>query len=173
MYRMPCPKGTMKYTIKPGDTLYKIAIKYNTTVPMLLFFNPFINPYNLMIGSVICVPKQEVKCPNGKFHTVKEGDTLFTIANMHNISYNALKKANPSIDFDNLQVGMQICTPPYKPSKPCPNNRTYIIKSGETISSIAEKFVVSATDMLKLNPEMAPGEFVEGRLICLPAEAPV
>ncbi len=70
-------------------------------------------------------------------------------------------------------IGDVICIPPYKPSKSCPNNRTYIIKRNNTLSSIAENFTVSATEILKLNPQMAPGEFVEGRLICLPAEAPV
>ncbi|WP_034602277.1 LysM peptidoglycan-binding domain-containing protein [Clostridiisalibacter paucivorans] len=172
MPRRRCPRGTITYTIKPGDTLYKIALEYNTTPLILITLNPYVNPYYLRIGETICVPEPPIQCPNGTIHTVNQRDTLLTIAVAYNVSYNALKEANPNVDIENLEVGQRICIPPYEPSKPCPN-RTYIIKKNETLSSIAEKFVVSATDILILNPEMAPGEFVEGRLICLPEEVPV
>ncbi|NLM96159.1 MAG: LysM peptidoglycan-binding domain-containing protein [Halanaerobiaceae bacterium] len=51
-----CPQDTIPYTIKPGDTLYRIAREYNTTVDAILNINPGINPQNLIIGSMICVP---------------------------------------------------------------------------------------------------------------------
>jgi len=51
-----CPADTIPYTIKPGDTLYNIAREYNTTVRAILDINPGIDPNNLMVGSIICVP---------------------------------------------------------------------------------------------------------------------
>jgi len=44
------------HTIQPGDTLYRLAIIYGTTVPTLLALNPGVDIYNLQIGSglVIC-----------------------------------------------------------------------------------------------------------------------
>ena len=51
-----CPQDTIPYTIKTGDTLYRIAREYNTTVDAILNINPGINPQNLIIGSMICVP---------------------------------------------------------------------------------------------------------------------
>lgn len=51
-----CPQGTMSYTIKSGDTLYLLANRYNTTVEAITRANPGINPYNLQIGQVICIP---------------------------------------------------------------------------------------------------------------------
>lgn len=51
-----CPVDTIPYTIKPGDTLYKIAREYNTTVNAIINNNPDIDPNNLLVGSMICIP---------------------------------------------------------------------------------------------------------------------
>jgi hypothetical protein len=50
--------GTCTHTIQQGDTLYSLAIRYNTTVTKLLELNPGVEIYNLRIGSqlVICRP---------------------------------------------------------------------------------------------------------------------
>ena len=52
-----CPNGSIRYTIKAGDTLYNIAAAYNTTVEAIMSLNPGLDPYNLMIGQIICVPE--------------------------------------------------------------------------------------------------------------------
>lgn len=52
-----CPIGTTTYTIRSGDTLYTIAIRYNTTVEAILRVNPNINPNDLRIGQIICIPR--------------------------------------------------------------------------------------------------------------------
>ncbi|MBF8982345.1 LysM peptidoglycan-binding domain-containing protein [Lutibacter sp. B2] len=176
MYMRQCPRGTMQYSIKPGDTLYKIALNHNTNLQRLILLNPFVNPYNLMIGQIICVPqatKPPMRCPNGKLYVVQEGDTLYTLAVKYDVSYNALVKANPNLDINNLKPGDELCIPRYQPSKPCPTGKTYTIKEGDTLSSIAENFMVSATDLLKYNPHMAPSEFTTGNCICIPPEVEV
>jgi len=44
------------YTIKPGDTFYKIAARYYTNLALLLAANPNLDPNNLQIGQQIIVP---------------------------------------------------------------------------------------------------------------------
>lgn len=53
-----CPGG-INYTIKAGDTLYSIATRYGVTVNDILRLNPGIDPNNLQIGQVICIPRVE------------------------------------------------------------------------------------------------------------------
>jgi g-D-glutamyl-meso-diaminopimelate peptidase len=48
--------GYDRYTIKGGDTLYNIAVRYYTTVAAIQTANPGLNPLNLRIGQVITVP---------------------------------------------------------------------------------------------------------------------
>lgn len=52
-----CPKGTIAHTIKKGDTLYLIAKKNNVPLSILIKSNPNINPNNLTIGKILCIPK--------------------------------------------------------------------------------------------------------------------
>ncbi|PKM47259.1 MAG: peptidoglycan-binding protein LysM, partial [Firmicutes bacterium HGW-Firmicutes-8] len=52
----PCPTGFTTYIIRAGDTFYSLAIRFNTTVAVLLQANPGVNPNALMIGQAICVP---------------------------------------------------------------------------------------------------------------------
>ncbi|MCF8010133.1 MAG: DUF3794 domain-containing protein [Clostridiales bacterium] len=52
-----CPPGeTVEYTIKSGDTFYKIARQYSTTVDAIKRANPGVNPNNLQVGQTIKVP---------------------------------------------------------------------------------------------------------------------
>ncbi len=42
---------TTTHVVQPGDTFYKLAQRYRTTVPDIIRRNPGINPYNLQIGT--------------------------------------------------------------------------------------------------------------------------
>ncbi len=47
------PEGTISYTIKPFDTLSRLASRHNTTVSSILELNPGMNPRNLQVGHTI------------------------------------------------------------------------------------------------------------------------
>ena len=54
------------HEISGGDTLYRLAQKYRTTVPLILLENPGVDPYNLQIGTklTICRGKQMPSRPS-------------------------------------------------------------------------------------------------------------
>ncbi len=104
------------YTISEGDTLYSIAEKYDLPVSLLMKVNCITNPYDLRIGTRLCIPgtedqlpQQPVECP--KTHIVAPGDTLYLIARKHGIRLDDLMRANPNIDPYNLLTGTQLCIP--------------------------------------------------------------
>lgn len=43
------------HTIKPGDTLYNLAMQYGTTIQNIMNTNPGLNPYNLRVGQQIYI----------------------------------------------------------------------------------------------------------------------
>lgn len=49
-------RGYDTYTIRPGDTLYRLAQSYYTTVNAILTANPGINPMYLRVGQQIIIP---------------------------------------------------------------------------------------------------------------------
>lgn len=53
---MPYLKGYVKTTIKSGDSFWKLAQKYNTTVRSISTANPFLDPMDLEIGAEIIIP---------------------------------------------------------------------------------------------------------------------
>ena len=52
-----CPGGTL-YTIRAGDTLFALAQRFGTTVAAILVANPGLDPNNLQVGRMICIPGQ-------------------------------------------------------------------------------------------------------------------
>lgn len=52
----PYLRGYITYTVTQGDTLYKIARRYNTAVNAILTANPGIDPMTLGIGTRLTVP---------------------------------------------------------------------------------------------------------------------
>ncbi|MFZ5973784.1 MAG: LysM peptidoglycan-binding domain-containing protein [Bacillota bacterium] len=53
-----CPPGFVRYQLKQGDTLYRLAQSYSTTVHDIRNANPGIDPDYLRVGQIICVPKK-------------------------------------------------------------------------------------------------------------------
>ncbi|WP_396129061.1 LysM peptidoglycan-binding domain-containing protein [Exiguobacterium mexicanum] len=51
------PTTTVKYTVKSGDTLYKIAKTYNTTVAKIAAANNITNVSLISVGQVLTIPR--------------------------------------------------------------------------------------------------------------------
>ena len=82
-YRKQCPPGTFLYAIRPRDTLYGIANRYNVFLNDLIKTNPGINPYLLMIGQVICIPDRTDNLPIAKeIPVIVEGITEYLQARL-------------------------------------------------------------------------------------------
>lgn len=172
-----CPQGSFPYTIKSGDTLFKLAQRYNTTVEAITKINPGINPNNLRVGQIICIPgtapgptpPPTPSCPNGFLHTIRPGDTLFGLSQQFGVSVEAIMKANPGINPNNLQVGQKICIPgAVAPMPPCPNGFYYTIKEGDTLFNLSQQFGVSVEEIMRANPGIDPNRLQIGQSICIP-----
>lgn len=73
------PAGEVVYTVKPGDTLSKIAAQYGTTYQAIAAYNGIKNPNLIRVGQEIKI--QATGAPAApKTYTVKKGDSLWKIA---------------------------------------------------------------------------------------------
>jgi LysM repeat protein len=71
----------MEYIVQPGDTLFSIARRYNTTVEAIQRANGIVNPWYIRVGQKLVIPQGGTSpLPGGNTYVVQPGDTLYSIA---------------------------------------------------------------------------------------------
>lgn len=112
---------------------------------------------------------------NGKkyyIHTVKAGDTLYSIAKAYEVSEAAIKECNPS-SADGLKIDQTIKIPvPEKVQAEAraekKRKREYLnhkIKAGETLYGIARDYNISVATLMEDNPDMNPQTLAIGQTL--------
>lgn len=134
-----------QYMVQRGDTLYSLALKYNTTVDKLRKLNN-LNTNTLTIGQILVLPI-ETDIDEYDIYVVKKGDSLWSISRKFNIDINDLIELNNLKDLT-LQVNQSILVP-----KQQENIETdlYIVKKGDTLWSISNKLNIPVQTLKELN----------------------
>ena len=166
-----CPLGSSPYIIRTGDTLFRLASRYGTTVEAIIAINPGLDPNSLQVGRIICIPTiapPVPSCPGGFLYVIRAGDTLFSIGQRYNVSVQDLIAANPGIDPNRLRIGQQICIPRSE-VPPCPGGFYYTIRSGDTLYNISQRYNISLQRLISANPGINPNRLEIGQVICIPS----
>lgn len=145
---------TTTYTVKSGDSLYKIAGQYGVTVDEIITANN-LKSTKLQIGQVLVIPTGTIQptptptLPNNNYitYTVKPGDSLYKIANNYNTTVNAIKELN-NLKSNNLSIGQQLKIPS---SSNDTSYTTYTVKKGDSLWLIANNFNTTVDNIKRLN----------------------
>ena len=117
---------------------------------------------------IVIVPTQPA-CPAGYTRTaVTAGETYADLLVKHNVSYRAMRAANPRLSPGYLIAGQTYCAPPHGTRQVCSGTQPYTILAGETLDTIAADLGVTRGRLLSLNPCLLPSDFTQGSVICLP-----
>ncbi|MGE6368189.1 LysM peptidoglycan-binding domain-containing protein [Planococcus kocurii] len=150
------------YTVKPGDTLWKIASSNKVSVDQLLSWNKLpstsIHPnqtIKVAATSATAPPKNTgTKAPviSTSTYTVKAGDTLSQIARIHSTNVSSIQKLNQLPD-SNIRPGQKLTVSgkaqANTPTVTKPN--TYRVTSGDTLTTIAKRHGVSVSQLMSSN----------------------
>ena len=116
--RRPDPMGGPScrgqiYKVQRGDTLYSISRKYNLRVRDLMQANPFVNVYQLQVGEELCIPviPGNQQGPGVQPYVVKREDTVLSILNNNNISFQELARLNKSAQVLKFPAGTVLLLP--------------------------------------------------------------
>lgn len=157
------------YTVKSGDSLWKISSANGLTVAQLKQYNG--------LNSDVIYPGQKLALSPAAKYTVKSGDTLWLIAGKYGTTVAAVKSAN-NLTSDMIYPGQVLYIPSGTggSTRPAPVTSwpsiTYTVKAGDYLSVVAAKFGVSQADIMKYN-YMDEGEWLnEGQKIAINGYAP-
>lgn len=193
--RSVCPNGRL-YEIRRGDTFTSIAARLGVPVYMISDMNPYVDPTMLQIGQMICVPESRPEtpvappgtppaypgpgngapppqgCPSNSITIIMPmGWGFGTVLTRYGISFNALQAANPGLNIEAIPAGQRLCIPPAGSRQLCGMGmRSHVIDRGETLDSLARRFGISVSRLLRINADLAPADFIAGRVICAPEQ---
>ena len=131
------------YVVKSGDTLWSIARKYNLSVNELKALNN-LGSNVLSVGQRLIVGKE-----SSNDYVVSAGDTLWAIARKFNVSVDDIKALN-NLSSNNLSIGMILKIPLYS-NKQNEETNVYVVKSGDSLWSIARMFNSTVDEIKSLN----------------------
>jgi len=165
------------HKVEKGETINQIAQKYRVTPFDIYQLNPDAQS-GLRPNSVLLIPNksgaQTVSVPpktnaQGQSHVVIAKETLYGIEKKYEVSDEDLKKANPFLENEGLQIG-QILTIPSKnaPKNAVVNQDKFIyhdVLAKETKYSIAKKYGITIEELEKRNPEVVTNLPIGYRLI--------
>ena len=147
------------YTVKRGDSLYSIARQFGVTVQEIRDANDLVSDI-LSIGQQLIIhgisAGDDLEDNNGNetvptTYTVQSGDSLWSIANRFGVTVNELKSVN-SLTSNLLSIGQVLIIPSSSTNNPTnPSYTTYTVRSGDSLWSIANRFVVTVDAIKTLN----------------------
>jgi LysM repeat protein len=161
------------HKVEKGETITQIAQKYNVTPNDIYQLNPDAQS-GLKPNSILLIPKSATKKTTvapvktnlqAKTHLVIAKETLFGIEKKYGVTDEALKKANPFLEKEGLQIGQTLIIPSKAATKasiatkkPSTVKKEAVVYhevlAKETKYSVAKKYGITIAELEKKNPEV-------------------
>lgn len=171
--------ATENYQVKRGETLYSIASQSKLSVSELAALNGFAANSGLRIGQTIKIPAGS-QVP--ETYTVQSGDTLTGIAAKYNLSMDQVASLNGISRNAGLRVGQRLkltgeAAEPVRESvaetvSKHVKSDSHVVKSGETLSSIARQYHLQVKYLADLNGLNANGNVRIGQRLKIVGDVP-
>lgn len=161
-YKAPNGLITNTYVVQKGDSLYSIANKLGTTVSELKKENN-LTTNTLQIGEVLRIPTKEIYEGEENVYIVQKGDTLYSVAMANNTTVDELKRIN-NLTSNILSTGQLLKIP----SALLPES-TYIVKKGDSLYSIANKYNTTVDELKRIN-NLTSNILSIGQVLKLPSD---
>ncbi|PHX67673.1 MAG: peptidoglycan-binding protein [Cyanobium sp. Baikal-G2] len=162
--------------VKPGETLSEIADRHGVSLTRLMQANGISNPNVITAGQSLRLPGSSTATAGsarGGSITVQPGDTLSDIADRQGVSLNQLMQANGITNPNMVVAGQKLVLPGSRRATAAAAPRAlptapYTVKSGETLSEIADRFGTSTERLIQLNGISNPNLVVAGTRLAIP-----
>jgi len=173
----------VRYKIKSGDSLSQIAEKYKTSTTLIKEVNSIrgtniragkylliptatksLKQYSLSKGSRVSKIKNTSRKGTKLTHTVKSGDSFWSISRKYGVNTRSLAKWNGMAPIDTLRIGQKLVVWTKKGKASAqrvsltdtsPQQKMhalrYTVRKGDSLSRIADKFNIRVADIKRWN----------------------
>lgn len=173
------------HTIEKGQSLYSIASMYGISQADIVRLNPGTDE-RIYAGQTLRIPQSTDNTLAPTFHTIVEGETLYSLTRRYHTTAKAICDANPGLSAQNFRAGQVICIPVAdknlatedKKSAPQQNVQNpaespcrdmHKVKRRETVFSISRKYGITEEQLIAANPEIKDKEKLDrGSWLCIP-----
>jgi LysM repeat protein len=162
------------HIVARGEQLYQIARRYGVSASEIIAYNNISNPNLIVTGQRLLIPglytessvvygalanPDALPAGNG-YYTVRQGDTLSSIARRYDVSTDDLMRLNGLTNPSFIWVGQQLrLSARVEPGVGGVDQteisdiagNIYVVKPGDTLSEIAQAFGTTVADLLAAN----------------------
>lgn len=174
------------HIVRPGDTLYNVASRYNTSVGELRSLNR-LNGDTLDIGESLLIPDGQTWSNNKitsttLIHVVAGGENFEDIARAYGVRGDAIARANPTVYATDLRAGERLIIP--NPSRIPGTQRsspqagrtvtvttgstTHTVGKNDTLMKIAAKYRTTVSKIVAANRLKNPNVIPLGKRLTIP-----
>ena len=167
------------HIVQAGESLSALAIRYGTTVDALVMANDLRDPDSIQAGQTLVIPANSgvpstvgPAMTSGGTYVVQSADTLAGIAFRYGLHVWDLLLANGVQGPHQVAVGQTIVIPGAGgliPEVDPDSTRMYIVRAGDSLAEIAERFRSTAFGFAVANALVEPSDAHAGRILRLPA----
>jgi LysM repeat protein len=177
------------HVVQAGENLFRISLRYNTTVDAIMAANGLTSIY-IYVGQELMIPgagdaapaepaptEPSGAAPAAGDYVVKAGDTLSSIAVRYGVSVWALIQANGLTSWSLIYVGQSLAIPGMEGPSPniVPNisgGESYVVRAGDTLTAIAQRFGTTVVVLANLNGISNPSAIYVGQTLKLSGTPP-
>lgn len=107
--------------------------------------------------------------PASKTVRVQKGDTLYKLAERHNVTINEIKSAN-TLRTTRLSIGQELIIPGAGAPPPATVTSSYTVRRGDSLARIAQKHGISQRELQSANAITRPNLLRPGQTLKIPGQ---
>lgn len=148
-HNQPTGRRSTQYRVRSGDSLWTIAQRFNVPMSKLMAWNRLSRRSTLHPGQSLKL--YGVASPKANYYKVRSGDSLWTIANQHQVSVANLVAWNHISKTKPLQPGQKLKLLGAATPAKVPVTGRYKVQAGDSLWSIAHAHQLSVQQLLAWN----------------------
>ncbi len=170
------PTGMTIHVVQRGETLFRIAQRYGTTVEDLVQLNGIRNPAALAVGQRLIVPSPPLapeEAPVGipTNYTLQVGDTLFKLAATFGTTEAAIARRNYITNPRQMYIGQRIeLQEGSERAQGIPTGWIHRVGQGETLYHIAARYSTSSALIELVNRLPRASALYVGQPLIIPSD---